>query len=121
MKKLVKFTTREVVKEVEAEIELPAYFCMGDSLPSEAKYGDYFSKMVRITDAEKRGASISATHMIFSSAPSMYTRSSIYEFCRSCHDNTEVVQKWTQVPESEWLAAVALLKADIDGKEVEGE
>lgn len=111
MKKLVKFTTREVVKEVEAEIELPAYFCMGNSLPSGAKYGDYFSSMVRITDAEKQGEMISASGI----------EDGCISFSRNPFGLDEVIRDWTQVTESEWLAAVALLKADIDGKEVEGE
>lgn len=109
MKKIVKFTTKEVVKVVEKEIELPAYFCMGSSLPSGAKYGDYFSSMVKITDAEKRGVSISASHRLSKD------EGNTYEYGRSCHENSVVVQEWTQVPESEWLAAMALLKADIDG------
>ena len=108
MKKLVKFTTKEVVKEVEKEIELPAYFCMGDSLPSEADYGQYFSSVVKISDPEKRGVSISASHKFGGD------EGNTYDFARSCHTNTEVVEKWKQVPESEWLKAVEFVKRDID-------
>lgn len=108
MKKLLKFTTKEVVKEVEKEIELPAYFCMGTSLPSKTEYGEYFSPIVKIIDPNKRGVSISADHNL------MEDQVNTYNFGRSCHSNAEVVEKWNQVPESEWLKAVEYVKRDID-------
>lgn len=108
MEKLVKFTTKEVVKEVEKEIELPAYFCMGECLPSETDYGRYFSSMVKISAPEKRGIRISASHKFDGDD------GCTYEFGRSCHENASVVQEWKQVPESEWLKAVEYVKRDID-------
>ena len=108
MKKLVKFTTKEVVKEVEKEIELPAYFCMGNNLPSKTEYGEYFSSMVKISDPDKRGISISAGHNLLGD------RANFYSFDRSFRSNAEVVEKWKQVPESEWLKAVEYVKRDID-------
>ena len=38
MKKIKKFTSRVEVKEVEKEIELPAYFLYGNFKPSESEY-----------------------------------------------------------------------------------
>lgn len=108
MKKLVKFTTKEVVKEVEKEIELPAYFCMGTSLPSKTEYGEYFSSIVKISDPDKRGVSISSDHKLGGDQVNTYS------FDRSCHSNAEVVERWNQVPESEWLKAVEFVKRDID-------
>lgn len=108
MKKLVKFTTKEVVKEVEKEIELPAYFCMSDSLPSKTEYGEYFGVIVKISDPEKRGVMITSSNCIIGN------EGNIYAFGVSCFDDAEVVEKWNQVPESEWLKAVEYVKRDID-------
>ena len=108
MKKLVKFTTKEVVKEVEKEIELPAYFCMSNSLPSKTEYGEYFSPIVKIIDPDKRGVSILADLKLRGNQVNTYS------FDKSCYSNAEVVEKWKQVTESEWLKAVEYVKRDID-------
>lgn len=114
MKKLVKFTTKEVVKEVEKEIELPAYFCMGVTLPSSVGRGEYFHPIVRIDSPDGSGCMISASMLGYKGHKSL-------SFGKNPYDVGEVIENWTQVSESEWLAAVAMLKADIDGKEVQGE
>lgn len=114
MKKLTKFTTKEVVKEVGKEIELPAYFCMSSKfLPSKAGKGDYFNSTVRLSDTDGNGQMISAVNI--------GENGGCISFGRSPFGVDEVLDKWTQVSESEWLAAVALLKADIDGGEVGNE
>lgn len=110
MKKLVKFTTKEVVKEVEKEIELPAYFCSGQFMPSQNMDGGYFSPITKITDPDKKSPMITYNGEGCGVA-----------YGRCFASNLQVAHHWTQVPESEWLAAMALLKADIDGKEVQGE
>lgn len=111
MKKLVKFTTKEVVKEVECEIELPAYFCLDSKfLPSKAGKGDYFTATVRLSDTDGNGQMIS-------SANNIDKNGGCVSFGRNPFEVGEVLNRWKQVPESEWLAAVALLKADIDGEE----
>lgn len=111
MKKLVKFTTKEVVKEVEKEIELPAYFCMSSKfLPSQNMYIGYFSPITKITDPDKKSPMITSNR-----------EGDGVAYGRCFASNIEVVQTWTQVPESEWLAAMELLKADIDREEVQGE
>lgn len=115
MEKLVKFTTKEVVKEVEKEIELPAYFCMSSNfLPSKVGKGEYFNPIVRIDNPDISGCMISSSMLGFKGHTGI-------SFGRSPYEAGEIVEDWTQVPESEWLAAVALLKADIDGEEVGNE
>lgn len=114
MKKLVKFTTKEVVKEVEKEIELPAYFCMGDTVPSSVGRGEYFQPIVQIDSPDSSGCMISASMLGYKGHKSL-------SFGINPHEAGEIVEQWTQVPESEWLIAVERLKADIDGKGVEGE
>lgn len=109
-KKLVKFTTKEVVRVVEKEIELPAYFCSGKFMPSQNMDGGYFSPITKITDPDKKSP------MITSNGDGCGVA-----YGRCFASNLQVVQDWIQVPESEWIAAMTLLKADIDGKEVQGE
>ena len=98
MKKLVKFTTREVVREVEKEIELPAYFILSNGKPSD---GEYFNIM-KVTDPEKKPERIESPfnpidqHFTYGNAS--WTASEIVT------DN-----RFTQVDESEWDLAVYML------------
>lgn len=110
MKKLVKFTTKEVVKEVEKEIELPAYFCNGSGRPSVSGYGEYFGVIMKISDPEKQGVMITSSHNLSGDEVNTYT------FGGSCFSNSEVMSgsNFTQVAESEWLKAVEYVKRDID-------
>lgn len=114
MKKLIKFKTIEVVKEVEKEIDLPAYFCMGNVMPSSVGVGESFSSIVRIDDEVSSGCMISASMLGYKGHKAL-------SFGRNPYDAGEIVEKWTQVSESEWLIAADRLKADIDGKGVQGE
>lgn len=114
-KKLVKFTTKEVVKEVEKEIELPAYFCMSSKfLPSSVGRGEYFQPIVRIDSPDSSGCMISASMLDYKGHAGL-------SFGINPYEAGGVIENWTQVPESEWLIAAERLKADIDGKEAQGE
>lgn len=98
MKKLVKFKTVEVVKEVELEIDLPAYFILGIGKPSD---GGHFN-IVKVTDPEKRAEKIESP---FDSITSHFAYgSSAWEVDEIAADN-----RFTQVDESEWGIAVDML------------
>lgn len=107
MKTIVKFTEKEIVREVEKEIELPAYFANSEKFaPSKAdQNGGYFSAIVKINDAECRAKCI------------LYNGYRGVEFGRSPWGNVEVLQNFTQVDKSEWDVAVALLQKEIGGGE----
>ena len=105
MKTIVKFTEKEIVREVEKEIELPAYFVHAETFaPSKADQNDgYFGAIVKITDAECRAKII------------LHDGYGGVQFGASPWENGEVLQDFTQVDKSEWDAAVALLQKDIGG------
>lgn len=104
MKKIKKFTSRVEVKEVEKEIELPAYFLYGNFKPSESEYGEYFSPIVKISDENERGVYISVDYY-----------NGIHTFNRSPWDNYRVVSesKFTQTTKEEWDIAVQRVIQDI--------
>lgn len=98
MKKLIKFKTVEVAKEVELEIELPAYFVYGEGKPSD---GGYFN-IVKVTDPEKRAEKISSPfpelrlNLSYGDSP--------WPASRIVSEN-----EFTQVDKSEWDLAVDML------------
>jgi len=102
MKKIKKFTSRVEVKEVEKEIELPAYFLYGSFKPSESEYGEYFSPIVKISDENERGVCITAGHS-----------NDTHSFGRSPWDNGRVVSEFTQTTKEEWDIAVQRVIQDI--------
>ena len=105
MKKIKKFTSRVEVKEVEKEIELPAYFLYGSFKPSESEYGEYFSPIVKISDENERGVCITAGH----------SYNDTHSFGRSPWDNYRVVSEseFTQTTKEEWDIAVQRVIQDI--------
>lgn len=107
MKTIVKFTEKEIVREVEKEIELPAYFSHSPTYaPSKAnQYDGFFSAIVKITDTECRAKCIA------------HDGCGGVQFGSSPWENGEVLQNFTQVDKSEWDAAVALLQKEIGGGE----
>ena len=102
MKKLIKFKTVEVVKEVELEIELPAYFIFGKGKPSD---GEYFN-IIKVTDPEKRAEKIESP---------FNSNDRLFEYGRSPWLNGDIVSddRFTQVDESEWDIAVERLIKEI--------
>lgn len=99
MKKLIKFKTVEVVKEVELEIELPAYFIFGKGKPSN---GGYFN-IIKVTDPDGGTEKIEAPYGSYDP---------YFTYGRSTWEPDEIVSdddKFTQVDESEWDLAVDML------------
>lgn len=106
MKKIKKFTSRVEVKEVEKEIELPAYFLYGNFKPSESEYGEYFSPIVKISDENERGVYIGFCLTVEDSK-------GVHTFNRSPWDNGRVVSEFTQTTKEEWDIAVQRVIQDI--------
>lgn len=105
MKKLIKLKTIEVVKEIEKEIELPAYFIYGAGKPSDG-YGIYFN-VVKVTDPESDAESIQGP---FGFGHHFFT------YSRSPWTPTEIVsnERFTQVDKSEWDLAVDMLIKELN-------
>lgn len=102
MKKLIKFKTIEVVKEIEKEIELPAYFILGKGKPSD---GGYFN-IVKVTDPESDAEAIQS--------PFDFT-DRFFKYAKSVWTPNEIVSddRFIQVDESEWDLAVDMLIKEV--------
>ena len=100
MKKLIKFKTTKVVKEVELEIELPAYFVYGSRKPSDGA-GVYFS-IAKVTDPESAAEWISSP---------FNHEDPFFRYSKCAWDPSGIVNNdsFTQVDKSEWDLAVDML------------
>ena len=106
MKKIKKFTSRVEVREIEKEIDLPAYFLLidGSSKPSDVEHGAYFDPIVKIVDENEQGVYIGFDIL-----------NGTHKFDRSPWDNYEVVSEFTQTTKEEWDIAVSRVIKDING------
>lgn len=105
MNKIKKFTSRVEVRELEKEIELPAYFLLGNGAfkPSDTEHGGYFDPIVKIVDENELG--------VYIGFDSIYRT---HRFDRSPWSNYEVVSEFTQTTKDEWDIAVQRVINDIN-------
>lgn len=108
MKTIIKYQTKEVVKEVEREIELPAYFIVDGATkknPSDFNDEDFYQcHIVKLSEPKKHGIAITLKRDdIIKPEPVIHTLSTTFWGIE------HVLTDGRQVDEREWEKAKELL------------